>query len=814
MHQKTWRKRSPALGNALFLLRKGNQGGDEDQLSFFVKSIVFCLLCIALMMPGVQAAESQSAQQNQLNFANGLFQRGFFVEAVEEYEAYLEAADSATVAPEVWYYLGEAAYAAQDYERAVSAFELLQSQPGDSPWKAKARLTQGEVYFFQKIYDQAITVLAPLATPDQPVDTRGRATYYLAKAYFEKGKHADALRIFSSLVEEMPEHPLAPYAGFQLAYTHLAQGELEKAAMQFSAVAGLKADAALRMESRFRAAQTYDQIGWYSAALGAYEQLRAEFPGAPFAEAAGMGFIWALFHEGKCAEAQAAITAHLKRYPKTKELAALEYIRANCLQQTGKNAAAMEAFIQIREAFPDSEFAGRALYKMAWIQYLNDSMEQASDLVTRFLQEYKDSPLVGEGAFLLGTIFVAQGSFEDAQQEFNLVAERYPQSEFGAEALFKSAECLEQLALTDAAAQAFEAFVTKYPDHALTAQAILHAGDARFAASAFEEAVARYTKILENPADPAVEEQVLYRLALTYHNMKDYDRSAATLSTLLEKYPDSSHKEEALFRVAEHTLKIAEKPVKAVALYQALLDAAPEGAYAGRALRGLALSRYAHKDYEEAASLFYRLMTEMPEIALNEETYNWTGQWFYDHEAWEKSARTFELLLEVLPAYPYAEQVRFKIAECSEKAGQHEKALKLYTAMAESSVSSDYATRARWYLAKLHEERGETEDAFRWYKAAANSNSGDIAAKARFQLGVLYEAQEEFGKAARSFMRVAILFLHEEMSPEALWRAGQCYEKVGQPEQARKAYIELLTDFPESPFSAQARDAVSAAGDF
>ncbi len=121
----------------------------------------------------------------------------------------------------------------------------------------------------------------------------------------------------------------------------------------------------------------------------------------------------------------------------------LEYIRANCLQQMGKNGAALDALIQLRETYPDSEFAGRALYKIAWIQYLNNNLEQATTFVTQFLQQHKDSPLVGEGAFLLGTIFVAQGNFEDAQQEFRLVAERYPQSEFGAEALFKSGECLE-----------------------------------------------------------------------------------------------------------------------------------------------------------------------------------------------------------------------------------------------------------------------------------------------------------------------------------------------------------------------------------
>ncbi|MCC6638919.1 MAG: tetratricopeptide repeat protein, partial [Ignavibacteriaceae bacterium] len=161
---------------------------------------------------------------------------------------------------------------------------------------------------------------------------------------------------------------------------------------------------------------------------------------------------------------------------------------------------------------------------------------------------------------------------------------------------------------------------------------------------------------------------------------------------------------------------------------------------------------------------------------------------------------------------PYGDQVRLKIAECSEQAGDLEQALTQYGAVAEASATTAISTEARWHMARIYEAQGELEKAFEWYEAAANSNSGDIAARARFQLGALHEKQEDWDKAARSFMGVAILFLHEEMSPEALWRAGQCYEKAGHPDQARKAYAELTEDFPESAFAQKAGDALKALG--
>jgi len=247
-------------------------------------------------------------------------------------------------------------------------------------------------------------------------------------------------------------------------------------------------------------------------------------------------------------------------------------------------------------------------------------------------------------------------------------------------------------------------------------------------------------------------------------------------------------------------------------LYQALIDSDPEGAYAGKALLGLALARYEHKDYDQAAALFLKIMKEKEGAGLNEETYNWTGQWFFDNQKWKDAAEAFEALLKAVPAYPYADQVRLRIAECSEQAGDTEKSLEQYRAVAEATTTTAVSTEARWHLGRIHEARGETEKAFEWYEAAANSNNGDTAARARFQLGALYEKQEAWDKAARSYMGVAILFLHEEMSPEALWRAGQCFEKAGQADQARKAYGELSEDFPDSPFAQKAGEALQTLG--
>ncbi|MCX5757343.1 MAG: tetratricopeptide repeat protein, partial [Candidatus Hydrogenedentes bacterium] len=493
------------------------------------------------------------------------------------------------------------------------------------------------------------------------------------------------------------------------------------------------------------------------------------------------------------------------------EAAGMQYMLANCMQQQQRYDDAIALYKKIRADHANSEFAGRSQYKQAWCLYLGGKTDEAKAEVGAFLQAPSDSALIGDASFLLGSIQAAKGEFDSAYEEFRLVAEKYAGGEFGAEALYKAAECLAQLNRTEEAAKAFESFAKQYPDNILAEQAMLRAGDAQFMTSSFAAAVGRYKKILEAPGDASVEQDTLYRLAITYHNMKDYAASAETFRKLIEKAPSGPHAAEAHFRIGDSLLNDAKDPVKAIEAFNACLAAEANGPFAGRAAKGVALARYETKDFDAAMEMFLRLMTEFPDVALNEETYAWAGQRLFDQQKWEQASVAFNALLKARPDYPNPERVRLKMAECSEKAGKTDDAIALYKTVVDADPRGAIAVDARYRMAKLFEAQNKPEDAFRLYEEAANTNTGDTAARARFHLGELYEAKQEFDAAARSYMRVAILFLHDELSPESLWRAGQCFEKAGSREQAKKSFEELVREYPESAQVAKAKEALAKA---
>lgn len=779
------------------------------RLRGFRLGFVWGVLGLAL---GAYAADP--AAQSQYDFANGLLQRGFYEEAAEEYAEYLERFPSGEFAGVARYRMAEAKYGAKDYEGALAGFEAVLNAPPDEATRVRAQLGKGEVLYLLKRQDEAASTLTSIAANVSDPALKGRALYYLGKACFENGDAASSAKAFDTLVTTLPDNPFVPYAQYQLGFVYLAMDQAQKAADAFSAVASTNADEALRRESLFRAAEAYDKLGQHDTAAVQYQKLQAEAAGTPYAERAAYGLIWSQYYAGNYAAAMEAARGFLASYPETEHAAGLQYLIGNALQQLKRYDEAIESYRKILAAPTPNEFTPRAMYKEAWLLHLQGNDTAAAQRAQAFLDSYKDHPMEGDASFLLGTIHASQGNFEDAYEEFHLVASKYPNSEFAGDALYKAAEALGQLGRTDEAAAMFEEFAKRYPSHALTEQAVLRAGDAEFLSASFDEAIAKYNEILAGEPSADVVEETLYRLAITYHNKQDFAGSAEAFGRLLERFPGTSKKAEAHRRIADYALREGGDPGKAIDHYQASLAAGASGKDRGACLKGLALAQYEAQQYDAAAETFGKLLSDHPDVALNAETYLWLGQYLFDKGRWAEAAGAWNALLSASPEYEKRQQVRLQIGEALEHAGQMDEALAAYRAAINVDEASGLALQAKFNLGKILESQNKLDEAVSLYEEASRGADTDTASRAQFRLGELYTAQGKPEEAARAYMRVAILYMHEELSPESLWRAGQAFEEAQRPDDATKAYQELVSSYAgsEPATKAQARlDAIAGA---
>lgn len=776
-----------------------------------------------LLVIGLAAAvHAETAEETQIGLANGCFQRGYYDMAAEAYEEYLAEFPEGAHVNDALLRLGECQYAENNLEKALDSFNKLLERGVQGTERQRALLRKGELLYRLGRLEEALPLLTELAVPGSGAEVRAGALYYKGLAHYSAGDMTAAEEAFSTLINDLPNDALVPYARYRLGFVYLGKGQDEKAAVAFTEVADSQADDALRMDSRFRAAETYDKLGWYDAAVAAYAKLLEAFPGSQYEEEAALGKVWALYHAGKFEQAYQAASAYRAAHPQGETVPGMTYLQANCLQQQKKYDEALALYRQVRENHPDSGFAGRCLYKTAWTLYLSGRNEEAKQAIRTFLDEYGGADMAGDAAFLRGTILVSEGNFGDALEEFRLVAEskKYAGSEFVAEAHYKVGECLTKLGQPDEAARVFRSFAQKYPENPLAKQALLQVADAKLSTDSFEEAIAEYRKSLESEPNPAIRRDILHRIAITYHNMginlersekpeeaaEKFKASADTFEQILKEFPGSSYTAEANLRIGDYYLSEAEDPLKSVEYHQAAYDVDPDGPYAGRALKGVALARFKAKDYDTACQLFLRLMKNHPDVSLNEKAYAWTGERLFEQEKWDDAAAAFQALLDGIEDYPSPEKVMFRIAECRKKAGDAGKAIAMFEQVIETAPRSSVGVESKYQIAQLLETQEKFDEAMALYAEAADSSTGDTAARARFRLGELLEAREEYADAAKNYMIVAILLMHEDLSPEALWRAGQCHEKAGKTAQAKKVYTDVLAEYPDTKQAEKAQE--------
>ncbi len=755
----------------------------------------------AALLLAATVLHAHAGEQEQIDFANGLFARGLFGEAAAEYQNYLTEFPEGPSQQSALYRLGESRVASADYDAAVRALDaLLAEAPGDD-LRDRAGLRRGVALFQSGKTDSAAEALAGVVQTAKTPGVRPEAQYYLGKVHFAANRHEAAVEALKALTGAEDAGAFGPYGHYQLGSVYLAMNRHEDAAVEFAAVANTTdADAAMRTECRFRSAEIYDKLGWFDVAAKTYEQLRAEFPDSEYAQRAAYGLTWSLYHSGQYDKALEASAEFEKKYPDSEHRPGLLYLRGNCLYQQKKFTEAAKLYEELTGAFPQSPFVARAGLKRAWALYELNDREQAATALRGLLETATDPEIVGQGSFLFGNVLLNGGDAAGAFEAFSRAAGA--EHEFTAESNYKRAECLALLNRNSEAAGAYNDFAAKYPKHALVGEARLKAGDQLYLSGDYAGAAGVFEAL---DAAGAKDENILYRLALSRQN-EGTEKAAAAWQRLLDSFPQTPHGAEALLRIGEFRLREGKDPVAALELYQKALDAAGEGPIRGQALKGLALARFETKDFEGAAELFARLIKEFPDEPLNAAVYAWAGQHESQQERWENAIAAFEALLRKYPDYERAGPASFELASALDKAGRKAEAAKRFEALASGEGANGLGADALVRLAGLHESEGKGDEAIALYEKAANANAGETSVRARFRLGEIYQERKDFTSAARHFMRIAVLYLDDKLTPESLLRAGQCFEQGGDVGQARSVYEELTKQHPESAQAGTARE--------
>ncbi len=759
----------------------------------------------------VAAADAKLREEALLQLAILQAQTGETAKAQANF-AVVARGSNAALATAAAINLGQQALAAQDGSGALTWFDRALELDGNfaeaAHGKVQALLALGQ---FPAAYDFAGEAAAKLTPPSQYRLQFDRAE----AAYRMPEKVAEALDLYTELSER--DWPDAPRSLYNAAFAALTLKQSERAIALADAFRTRHPQHpflpdAIEVETEARIAR-----GDFATAARLLADLIAQFPNHkkqnPWRLRAGAAHVlanspseaqqWlgpiasaeppvegtaeALYWLGLAASRSGAVDtaiANFERAAKLQPAARMPELLAALAEAQGQAdqwSAAEATAERLAEAFPESDLASRALYRIAQHHREAGEKAKADALFARLAKMDRAGLLAPFAALNRGLLKLESREWDEARTEFERALAAADQDRtLRHQAHVGLATAYRNLNRPSEAIELLQKVLADDPAPLTAVDASYELGLNHVAEKNWNEAIKVFTVLLDKTEAAEIAHQVRYELAWAYRGNQQSDLAIAEFMKLAETVPNSTIGADALFQVAEDHYA-AKRFAEAIAAYDKALGAAPES-LAERIRYRLGWAYFNLGDYPNSYAQFERQTKDFPNGRLLADGLYMLSESAFQQQQYETAYRHFREARPVMKASPSVSKTNLWLsdlhaAQSANQLKKFEEARDFATSLTEDPAA-DEGLRADAYLQLGLAHQGLNDPAAAtaaWTKAA--SDLSKTGAQARYLLGATLFAQKNFKDAILQFSLVRNGYGGKSADPDIdPWQALATFE--------------------------------------
>jgi len=745
--------------------------------------------------------------------AMGFFNAGQYVDAVKALSDFVRDFPQDRRREEAFYRLAEAYRNLGHTDDALAAYTFQVQTYPDGPLRISGELRRGAILFDAGKFTDALVPLQLVADKGNG-ELQQTAKYLLGRAFLATQKEADGRALLQGLIDQQPPGKLAGGAAQALAELDDTQGHYPEALALWQKALAFSTDPAEQATEAARG-------GW--SALGAsqlpdaeklFQTARQLAPDGDARKVANTGLLRVLFQQKRLSEWLALYTAEKDKL--------LDSARSEIFYDLGhvqfslKNwPDAVAAFDAYLKDFGTQDSAVTAAYER-FLAVTQIDRTKTVDEAIAYLKAWPQSSYRARVLLLQAQELSREKKFAEALPLWeSLVNETGNASWPHQDILLELARAYDELVNYPKAATAYQAYLDDLAAHPSAnpetqAKRVLHA-QARLAlclqnSDQLLAATQAWQAVQAQAPDKSPEQQMaLESLGLIYARGGPQQEPVMvqTFQALLDKFPQSKLRALAAFSVGDSLFKNRDYAgAESFFLEARNWDAK---AWMQPATQRLVLGAYGQKDADKAAAY----LKEYDTLALPT-----------DPQA---------LMAARLPA-----AVFYWLAETARKAGQWDTAETLYGRVTQHPDPGNLLAGAWWQLGEVQSSRKEWPQAVASYgkyrdlkpgekdativllalgraqlgaknydAATALGNQtllqepeGPNSASARMLLGEAAFATQSYAEAARMFATLAVLFDDPKITPQAMTRAADAFEKAGDAKSTAEWRQKLKDKYP------------------
>ena len=744
-----------------------------------------------------RAGAPTTADQVQLQYADGFYSKKLLRDAASEYERYLEQFPRAPALDRqaAYYRLGECYRQTGAVNNARANYETLLANFTGGEFLGYAAYRLGSMQYEDKNFREALQSYRRASVRLTQPTLIYASRFFVGRCLEATSQKTEARQQYEDLSKITEANPFRDASRLSTGRMYAEAGQKEAALKWLLPLAGDTTNAQIKAESLARSGLLQLDLGHPDDASKTFDAALAMPEIAGWKDTIAVAGFRILYdkkdYKGVLARYQAGGAGNgLKIESKLNVLVTV----ADSQRELGLREEALATYGQIAQEFPATPQAREAGYARLVMLY-DAGDERLLNEVNAFLTDNPTAPQVERVSLMKAEALFKAADFEHAAPIYQIVVAKtkgLPASYRG-EAMFKLGWSWMQLGHFDKAVETFTAFIRDFPSHAKVPTALAQRGSAQMqlrqytaAQKDFAELTAKYPKAKER-------EFGLENLALILGQLGDQARMADTFEMLLKEFPESAARAKANYWVGRTAFEA--KNYKKAAPHLDESRKLDKAQFFERSSLALMACLYNLEDVDatEKEVEFYK--TNGGKAATPSDVIRWLGQKSYERGQYEQAEKFLPELVMRKEAlgddYLLLARSRAKLRKFKEAVQSFDNYL--------SSVK-DPVPRVAGIIEKA-DAQIELKD---WDGAEKTVKEGlTLATEGRYNGELkMRSAEIEIGrgnasKALQIFAEIPIVLDDEEVSPRALQRAMEIHAKLGNAADVKRIENQLRSKYPE-----------------
>ena len=523
---------------------------------------VFLVLVLAVFIPlwGQDATETKESEELWV-FAEGLFERTWYKDAIKEYSSFLTKFPKSDKAQSVRWRIYESWSKLNESEKMMLSLDDFIKNEKDPVQKEKARMNKARMLFEQNKHDDALKIYETIKKDLDDISLWESARYEAARIFLKKGKEGEAFLRFRQLasLDYVGKSSVRAYAIFALATLLSEKKQIPQAIKEYNRLVLIKdTPKEISENAWYNLGVIYFSSGDFVQSQSAFMEVINNFPNGTFHESAVNQTARCYIQQTKHLEAIQMLKQNekstgsialerdylkgylhwqLKQYEDAVKLFDIcinseidtyredaGYNKVNCLHDLGDSQAVLEEVTKYLKIYPKSKYtadlnytAGQAAEKLKKFDLSEKYFRSA---LATYVGEW---PLVDNTYFALAKVLNTLQKYADEAKVWEDLYRR-ERSEYRESALLKGSEAWYKAKNSKKSLALLHDYLKIFPKGSDTFYAQSRIAEIHIMDGSFDKAASFLEKVLVNknlkPINKASLQSVLGRV---YYYKKDYE---------------------------------------------------------------------------------------------------------------------------------------------------------------------------------------------------------------------------------------------------------------------------------------------------